>query len=59
VYADEAYRRSYIPSWSTRARVTVFNLDTLEPAAEIANTNARGAVVSVKSHHGFSSSKPG
>jgi DNA-binding beta-propeller fold protein YncE len=58
VYADETNRRLYIPRGNPGARVTVFNLDTLEPAGEIANTNARGAVVSVKSNHGFSSSKP-
>ena len=58
VYADSAGRRLYIPRTGPAARVTVFNLDTLEPAGEIANTNARGAVVSTKSGHGFASSKP-
>lgn len=59
VYADSAGRRLYIPrSGATGARVTVFNLDTLEPAGEIADTNARGAAVSTKSGHGFASSKP-
>jgi DNA-binding beta-propeller fold protein YncE len=38
--------------------VTVFNLDTLEPVGEIAETSARGAAVDPKSGHGFSSSKP-
>ncbi|HXK05173.1 MAG TPA: YncE family protein [Verrucomicrobiae bacterium] len=58
VYADSAGRRLYIPRTGPTPRVTVFNLDTLEPAGEIANTNARGAVVSAKSGHGFASSKP-
>lgn len=58
VYADVANRRLYIPRSGTGARVTVFNLDTLEAVGEIANTNARGAAVSAKSNHGFASSKP-
>jgi len=58
VYADSAGRRLYIPRTGTPARVTVFNLDTLQPAGEIADTNARGVAVSVKSGHGFASSKP-
>jgi len=59
VYADASGRRLYIPrSGATGARVTVYNLDTLEAAGEIADTNARGAAVSTKSGHGFASSKP-
>ena len=58
IYADSAGRRLYIPRTGQTPRVTVFNLDTLEPAGEIPNTNARGAVVSAKSGHGFASSKP-
>jgi DNA-binding beta-propeller fold protein YncE len=59
VYADSDGRRLYIPRpGQTGARVTVFNLDTLEPEGEIANANARGAAVDPKSHHGFASSKP-
>jgi DNA-binding beta-propeller fold protein YncE len=38
--------------------MTIFNLDTLEPAGEISTTNSHGAVVDSKSHHGFISSKP-
>src|SRR5437867_7412004 len=56
VYADTAGRRLYIPRAGQGARVTVFNLDTLEPAGEIPNTNARGVAVSTKSGHGFASS---
>jgi len=58
IYADTAGRRLYIPRTGPTPRVTVFNLDTLEPAGEIPNTNARGAAVSAKSGHGFASSKP-
>src|SRR5262249_36597763 len=48
----------YIPRTGNPARVTVFNLDTLESLGEISTTNARGAAVSAKTNHGFSSSKP-
>src|SRR5882757_10513397 len=58
VYADVDGRRLYIPRTGTPARITVFNLDTLEPAGEIANVSARGAAVDPKSGHGFASSKP-
>ncbi|MGA2270230.1 MAG: hypothetical protein ABSH44_17295 [Bryobacteraceae bacterium] len=58
VYADTDGRRLYIPRTGPGARVTVFNLDTLEPVGEIPNANARGAAVDPKSGHGFASSKP-
>lgn len=58
VYADPDGRRLYIARTGPAARVTVFNLDTLEPAGEIPNTNARGAATDAKSHHGLASSKP-
>jgi DNA-binding beta-propeller fold protein YncE len=58
VYADNAGRKVYVARGGSKARVSVFNLDTLAPAGEISNTNARGATVDAKSHHGFSSSKP-
>lgn len=59
VYADTAGRRLYIPrSGQQTPRITVFNLDTLEPVGEIAGASARGAAVDPKSGHGFSSSKP-
>ena len=58
VFADAVGRRLYIPRSGQGARVTVFNLDTLEPVGEIPNTNARGVAVDPKSGHGFSSSKP-
>ena len=58
VYADDAGRRLYIPRTGPSGRITVFNLDTLEPVGEIPNANARGAAVDPKSNHGFASSKP-
>ncbi len=58
VYADSAGRKLYIPRTGTTPRVTVFNLDTLEPAGEISKASARGAAVDPKSGHGFCSSKP-
>jgi DNA-binding beta-propeller fold protein YncE len=58
VYADADGRRLYIARSGPMPRVSVFNLDTLEPAGEIAMTNARGAATDAESHHGFASSKP-
>src|SRR5437667_11476321 len=73
IYADVAARRLYIPRGGTRAipatdtapavaavpgRITVFNLDTLEPIGEIPGTGGNGVAVDPKSGHGFSSSKP-
>lgn len=58
VYADAAGRRLYIPRTGQGARITVFNLDTLESAGEIPETSARGAAVDPKSNHGFVTSKP-
>lgn len=59
VYADSAGRRLYVPrSGRPDARITVFNLDTLEPAGEIPEVSAHGAAVDPKSSHGFVSSKP-
>lgn len=58
VYADADGRRLYIPRTGNPARVSVFNLDTLDLVGEIANTNARGAAVDPKSGHGFASSSP-
>jgi DNA-binding beta-propeller fold protein YncE len=62
VYADEAGRRLYVarslPGTPPMGRVSVYNLDTLESAGEIAGHNARGAAVDPKSGHGFATSKP-
>ena len=73
IYADVAGRRLYIPRGGTRAvpatdtapavaavpgRITVFNLDTLEPVGEIPDTGGNGVAVDPQSNHGFSSSTP-
>lgn len=71
VYADVAGRRLYIPRGGQRAqpatdstparaevpgRITVFDLETLAPLGEIANSGGQGVAVDPKSGHGFSSS---
>jgi len=56
-FADTVERRFYIPRKGP-GRITVFDLDTLEPAGEIPNAAANGVVVDPKSGHGFASSKP-
>src|ERR1700719_2637452 len=58
VNADEAGRKLYVARSGAGARITVFNLDTLEPEGEIPGVGAHGAVVSPKTNHGFASSKP-
>ena len=73
IYADTAGRRLYIPRRGSAAvaatdtrpaasavptRLTIFNLDTLEPAGEIEGVGGNGAAVDPKSGHGFTSSKP-
>lgn len=73
IFADVSGRRLYIPRGGTRAiaatdstpartgtlgRITVFDLETLAPLAEIPGTGGNGVAVDPKSGHGFSSSKP-
>ncbi len=58
ISADVEGRRLYVPRSGPMGQVTVFNLDTLEPAGTIANVKSGGAVVDPKSHHGFSTTKP-
>jgi DNA-binding beta-propeller fold protein YncE len=58
VFADAAGRRLYVPRSGPTARITVFDLDTLEPAGEIPMVNGHGAVVDPKTNHGFVTSKP-
>src|SRR5580658_6573897 len=73
IYADADGRRLYIPRGATRAvaatdqapavpavaaRLTIFDLDTLEPAGEIAGVGGNGAAVDPKSGHGFTSDHP-
>jgi DNA-binding beta-propeller fold protein YncE len=64
VFADSDGRKLYIPRSAGRggggnSRVAVYNLDTLESAGTIPNTNGvHGVAVDPKSGHGFSSSNP-
>src|SRR5947209_1629664 len=65
IYADPAGRRLYIPRRGSPTaippvptRLSVYNLDTLELAAEIAGVGGNGAAVDPKSGHGFTSSRP-
>ncbi len=58
VYADSVGRRLYVPRSGPKARITVFDLDTLEPAGEVPNVNGHGAVVDPKTNHGFVTSNP-
>jgi hypothetical protein len=58
VNADVVGRRLYVPRSGPTARITVFDLDTLEPVGEIPNINGHGAVVDPKNNHGFTTSKP-
>ncbi len=73
IYADASGRRLYIPRGATRAipatdtkpevpageaRLTVYNLDTLEPAGQIPGVGGNGTAVDPKSGHGFTSDHP-
>lgn len=58
VYADDVARKLYVPRLGPAGKITVFNLDTLKPAGEIANASAHGVAIDAKSGHGFGSSKP-
>jgi hypothetical protein len=58
IFADSKARRLYIPRGGESGQLTIFNLDTLEPAGAIPNVSSGGATVDPKSHHGFSTTKP-
>jgi len=58
VYADAAGRRLYVPRSGPAARITVFDLDTFEPAGEVPAINGHGVVVDPKTNHAFITSKP-
>jgi len=73
IYADVAGRGLYIPRGAMRAvaatdttpavpaipaRLTIFNLDTLDPAGEIPSVGGNGTAVDPKSGHGFTSDHP-
>jgi len=57
IFADADGRRLYIPRGAP-LRLTVFNLDTLEPAGEIDGVGGNGTAVDPKSGHGFTSDHP-
>lgn len=73
IHADAADRKLYIPRGAlgavratdtmpavaeVPARLTVFDLDTLKPAGEIAGIGGNGTAVDAKAHHGFTSDHP-
>jgi hypothetical protein len=58
ISADVEGRRLYVPRSGPMGQLTVFNLDTLEPAGTIPNVRAGGAILDPESHHGFSTTKP-
>lgn len=58
VSADVGNRRLYIARSGDTPRITVFNLDTLAPAGEIAGFSAHGAAVDAMSNHAFATSQP-
>jgi DNA-binding beta-propeller fold protein YncE len=65
IYADSVGRRLYIPRSGDNnatppvpARVSVFDLDSLDAVGEIPDIRAAGAAVDAESGHGFASSKP-
>src|SRR5215470_14341832 len=73
IFADTAGRRLYIPRGATQAqpatdtrpevpafekRLTIFDLDTLEPAGAIPGVGGNGATVCPNTGHGFTSDHP-
>ncbi|HZZ31286.1 MAG TPA: hypothetical protein VFE10_04760 [Phenylobacterium sp.] len=58
VYADATGRKLYVPRSGPGARISVFDLDTLAPAGEIAGVSGHGVAVDPKSGHAFATSKP-
>jgi DNA-binding beta-propeller fold protein YncE len=58
VNADTEGRRLYISRSGPNPRVTVFDMDTLAPVGQVANSGGHGAVVDPKVHHGFATTKP-
>ena len=73
IFADVDGRRLYITRGATAARLatdtspavpafekrlTIFNLDTLEPAGTISGVGGNGATVCAKTGHGFTSDHP-
>src|ERR1700722_4949228 len=58
ISADVEGRRLYIPRTGPMGQLTVYNLDTLEPAGAIAKNGSAAAAGGAQTHHGFSTTKP-
>ena len=58
VYADAESHRLYVPRSGPTKRISVFDLNTLQPAGEIPDVSAHGVAVDPRSHHAFATSKP-
>ncbi len=58
IYADSDARRLYIARSGPAGHVSVYDLDTLAPAGDIAGTSAHGATIDTRYGHGFATSKP-
>ncbi len=73
IYADAAGRRLYIPRGAVRGvpaagaasatpdipeRLTIFDLDTLKPVAELSGIGGNGTAVDPLTNHGFTSDHP-
>src|SRR6201993_2237255 len=58
ISADVEGRRLYVPRNGPMGQLTVFNLDTLEPAGTVPSAKSGGAAGDHKSHHGFSTTRP-
>lgn len=58
VYADVDGRRLYVARRGNAGHITVFDLDSLNPAGDIPHFNAHGVAVDSKTNHGFATSNP-
>jgi DNA-binding beta-propeller fold protein YncE len=58
VYADAQGRRLYVARTGPTKRISVFDLDSLQPTGEIPDVSAHGTAIDPKTHHGFATSKP-
>jgi DNA-binding beta-propeller fold protein YncE len=58
VYADTDGRKLYAPRSGPTKRISVFDLDTLQPVGEIPDFSAHGVAVDPQTHHAFATSKP-
>jgi DNA-binding beta-propeller fold protein YncE len=58
ITADSNERRLYVPRRGPNGRISVYNLDTLEPEGEIKARRSHSVAIDPKSHHGFGTSVP-